>query len=105
MQPENKRGLWERAVATILDSARVHRGRVRMLASQGQCRDRALPPVHHSTRSNSMREMVFSQVESHVVSEFMRFPEKRKAWECDRRVGGRVTQGHIEVTTDTRQQW
>ena len=31
-----------------------------------------------------------------MLSEFMRSPEKRKAWECDRRVGGKVTRGHTE---------
>ena len=98
--PRIKEAYGREPVVIILDNARIHKG------SKGENVDipktiRKLGFFHlftipYSPQLNAI-EMVFAQLKSYVISEFMKFPEKRKnlGSGIDESMG-KITQKHIK---------
>ena len=107
--PKIKEAYGREPVVIILDNARIHKG------SKGENVDiprtiRKMGFFHlftipHSPQLNTI-EMAFSQLESHVVSGFVRSPEKRKnlGSVIDESMA-RSLRSTLRIVTDTRQQW
>ena len=84
-------------VVIVLDNARIHKGSkadgIDITRTVRELGFFHLFTIPHSPQPNAI-EMVFSQLKSHVVSELIKHPERRKA------LGNAIDEAMSKVTTD-----